>query len=135
MQVPVEPKQAPEGTMQARPQIAVSRSIAQPGRIGLSRALVICLLCAVPALSTIAKDSIYLPQSNSAHFINIASKMKVADVTVVVSQPQLAEPLVAIVLQQPEARVTRQDQLEVPDVPRVSLTVCLQHRSPPLVLA
>jgi hypothetical protein len=92
------------------------------------------LLCAVPVLSTLAKDSIYLPQSNTAHFINIAAKMKVADVVTVTSQPQIAEPLAVHRLPEPAVQITRQDELEVPAVPRVSLTVCMQHRSPPLVL-
>jgi hypothetical protein len=104
-------------------------------RLALTRVLVVFLLCAVPALSTIAKDSIYLPQSNTAHFINIAAKMKVAKVAAAITQPQIAEPLVALVRTQPEIRVWRQDQLEVPAVRKVSLTVCLQHRSPPLVLS
>jgi hypothetical protein len=107
----------------------------QTARFALTRILVLFLLCAVPVLSTIAKDNIYLPQSNHAHFVNIASKMKVADVSVVIVEPQTAEPLAAITLPQPEIRVTRPDQLEAPPVARVSLTVCLQHRSPPLNLA
>ena len=101
----------------------------------MTRALVVLLLCAVPALTTIAKDNIYLPQSNTAHFVNIAAKMKVADVPVVVSQPQLAEPLAALELSEPKIQTTRQDHLEAPPVPKVSLTVCLRHRSPPRVLA
>ena len=60
-------------------------------QFGVTRVLVLLLLCAVPILSTLAKDSIYLPTSNTAHFINIAAKMKVADAPVAVSQPQNAE--------------------------------------------
>ncbi len=104
-------------------------------QFGVTRVLVLLLLCAVPILSTLAKDSIYLPTSNTAHFINIAAKMKVADAPVAVSQPQIAEPEVAIQRPEVEVRITRQDELEVPPVPKVSLTICLQHRSPPRVNA
>jgi hypothetical protein len=104
-------------------------------QFGVTRVLVLLLLCAVPILSTLAKDSIYLPTSNTSHFINIAAKMKVADAPVAVSQPQIAEPEVAIQRPELEVRITRQDELEVPPVPKVSLTICLQHRSPPRVNA
>ncbi|HXO05658.1 MAG TPA: hypothetical protein VN884_08510 [Candidatus Sulfotelmatobacter sp.] len=104
-------------------------------RFVLPRMLVLFLLLAVPGLSTIAKDSIYLPQSNAAHFINKAAKMKLADVAVTVIAPQPAEPLVGIVLPQPEIRVERQAQLGAPPIPKVSLSICLRHRSPPFILA
>jgi hypothetical protein len=116
-----------------QPEIAARRK--QALWRALTRLLVFFLLCAVPVLSTLAKASVYLPQSNTTHFINIAAKMKVADVQVVVSQPEIAEPIAALDLPQPEIRVMRADQLEAPPVPKVSLAVCLQHRSPPLVLA
>jgi len=103
--------------------------------LGVTRAIVLLLLCAVPVLSTLAKDSIYLPQSNTAHFINIAAKMKVVDAGAPIIAPQLAEPCARLMVSRPAIRITRQDQLEVPAVAKVSLTICLQHRSPPPVLA
>jgi hypothetical protein len=103
--------------------------------IAPTRIIVFLLLCAVPILSTLAKDSAYLPQTNTAHFINVAAKMKVADAPLVVSEPQAVEPLAVLVPPEPEVAKTRQDQLEVPPVPKVSLKVCLQHRSPPVVVA
>jgi hypothetical protein len=121
--------------MQVKPKIAATGSIPRADRRGFTPFLVLLLLCAVPVLSTLAKDSIYLPQSNTAHFINIAAKMKVADVVTVTSQPQIAEPLAVRRISEPVIRITRQDELEVPAAPRVSLTVCLQHRSPPTALA
>jgi hypothetical protein len=111
----------------------------QPDRrtvpFGAARLLVLLLLCAVPILSTLAKDSIYLPKSNTVHFINIAAKMKVADAPVAISQPDIAEPLIAVQVPEPRIRTPRQDELEVPAVPKVSLKVCLQHRSPPRITA
>jgi hypothetical protein len=100
-----------------------------------TRVVVFLLLLAVPVLSTLAKDSAYLPPSNHAHFINIAAKMKVVDASAVVSAPQAVLPVVSPVLPEPQVPTKRQDQLEAPPVPKVSLKVCLQHRSPPIVLA
>jgi hypothetical protein len=96
---------------------------------------VFLLILSVPVLSTLAKDSAYLPQSNHAHFINIAAKMKAVDAPVAVNEPPAALPLVALVLPEPQVPTTRQDQLESPPVLKVSLKVCLQHRSPPIVVA
>lgn len=104
-------------------------------RFVASRVLVLLLLCAVPILSTLAKDSIYLPKSNTVHFINIAAKMKMADAPVVISQPHLSEPMMAVQRPEPQTPSTRQDELEVPPVVKVSLTICLQHRSPPRATA
>jgi hypothetical protein len=112
-----------------------SSSLKKGRRFASTRILVFLLLLAVPTLSTLAKDSAYLPQSNNAHFINIAAKMKVMDAPAVVGEPQAVLPLIALVIPEPKIPVKRQDQLEVPPVPKVSLKVCLQHRSPPIVLA
>ena len=114
---------------------AIPVSSRRTARFGATRGLVLLLLCAVPILSTLAKDSVYLPKSNTVHFINIAAKMKMADAPVVISQPQLAEPRVAIQRPEPQIPSTRQDELEVPAVVKVSLTICLQHRSPPRATA
>jgi hypothetical protein len=110
-------------------------SLSRGSRFASTRIVVLLLILAVPVLSTLAKDSAYLPQSNTAHFINIAAKMKVADAPLPVTKPQVAEPLVALVPLEPEVATTRQDELELPPVPKVSLKVCLQHRSPPIVVA
>jgi len=112
-----------------------SLSLKRDRRSASGRIVVFFLILAVPVLSTLAKDSAYLPQSNTGHFINIAAKMKVVDAPVVVSEPQVVPPLIALVLPEPEVAPTRPDQLEAPPVPKVSLKVCLQHRSPPIVLA
>ncbi|HEY0704712.1 MAG TPA: hypothetical protein VGD60_18200 [Candidatus Acidoferrales bacterium] len=121
-----------EAIVQPAEKQASKRQVAQ---LGVTKVLVLLLLCAVPILSTLAKDSIYLPKSNTVHFINIAAKMKVADAPVAISQPQMAEPIMALERPEPEIRTIRQDELEVPAVAKVSLTVCLQHRSPPRVNA
>ena len=92
------------------------------------------LLLAVAGFSTAAKNSQYYSRSNPVHFLNISSKMKVAQAPAALTANPLA--LVArFVTMQPEIRATRISKPTEPDVPSVGVTVSLQHRSPPAVLA
>jgi hypothetical protein len=92
-------------------------------------ALLALLLFAVPALSTLAKNSWYLPQSNPVHYLNIASKMQVPHVPVVLEKAPLR--LIAMLIPAPEViRSTREPDPEPPR-PSIGVTVALQHRSPP----
>lgn len=91
-------------------------------------ALLALLLFAVPALSTLAKNSWYLPQSNPVHYLNIASKMQVPHVPVVLEKAPLG-PIAKLTA--PEViRSTHDPDLEPPK-PSIGVTVTLQHRSPP----
>jgi hypothetical protein len=99
----------------------------------LTKVLIFLLLGAVGGLSTGAKNSLYYPQTNSVHFLSAASKIKVP------SSPQhvdrnLLQPVARVVASQPETRIGREEQTEAPPVQSVSVTVALQHRSPPLFL-
>ena len=93
-------------------------------------ALLALLLFAVPALSTLAKNSWYLPQSNPVHYLNIASKMQVPQVPVVLEKAPLR--LIAMLIPAPEEaiRSTHEPDPEPPK-PSIGVTVALQHRSPP----
>jgi hypothetical protein len=92
-------------------------------------ALFALLLFAVPALSTLAKNSWYLPQSNPVHYLNIASKMRVPQVAVVLNKAPL-QPI-AMLIPAPEViRSTREPDWQPPK-PSIGVTVALQHRSPP----
>jgi hypothetical protein len=92
-------------------------------------ALFALLLFAVPALSTLAKNSWYLPQSNPVHYLNIASKMRVPQVAVVLSKTPL-QPI-AMLIPAPEViRITHEPDWQPPK-PSIGVTVALQHRSPP----
>jgi hypothetical protein len=92
-------------------------------------ALLALLLFAVPALSTLAKNSWYLPQSNPVHYLNIASKMRVPQVSVVLNKAPLRP--IAMLIPAPEViRSTHEPDLEPPK-PSIGVTVSLQHRSPP----
>jgi hypothetical protein len=93
--------------------------------------VLILLLFTVPGLSTLAKDSWYLPASNPVHYLNIANKMHMPHCPVIVHQA-LLQTVAKIIPLQPVARSTRVDE---PDAPKssIGLTLSLQHRSPPPV--
>jgi hypothetical protein len=92
-------------------------------------ALLTLLVFAVPALSTLAKNSWYLPQSNPVHYLNIASKMQVPHVPVVLEKAAL-QPIAQLI---PAPEVIRSTPEPDPEAPRpsISVTITLQHRSPP----
>ena len=91
--------------------------------------LLALLLFAVPALSTLAKNSWYLPQSNPVHYLNIASKMQVPHVPVILEKAPL-RPIAKLI---PAPEVIRSTDEPDPDPPKPSIgvTVTLQLRSPP----
>jgi hypothetical protein len=92
-------------------------------------ALLALLLFAVPTFATLAKNSWYLPQSNPVHYLNIASKMQVPHVPVVLEKAPL-QPI-AMLIPAPEViRVACESDPEPPR-PSIGVTVSLQHRSPP----
>jgi hypothetical protein len=94
-------------------------------------ALLALLLFAVPTLSTLAKDSWYLPQSNPGHYLNIASKMQVPHCPIVFEKAPLE---VIAKLERPQPLVQRVPEAN-PELPKpcISVTVSVQHRSPPLL--
>lgn len=97
------------------------------------RVVILFLLFSVAGLSALAKDSIYLPRRDSAHYINIANKMNVAQSQVVVQLQRSQRPSVIVQPSRPP-RVLHLGQTEVPAItPGVSF--CLRHRSPPPLLS
>lgn len=95
----------------------------------LNRLALLLLLLAVPALSTLAKDSWYLPQTNAGHYLTGAIKMKVVHPRLLTDH----EPLLAvakIIPPQPEWPRIRRGQPEF-SVLSVGITVSPQLRSPP----
>jgi len=97
-------------------------------------AVIFLLLIAVSALSTLAKDGQYFPRTNPARHASLSTKMKVAKAPVIFAGDVLR--LVArIVPPQPIFQVTRLEQFEITPIRSISVTVSMQHRSPPLSLA
>jgi hypothetical protein len=91
----------------------------------------VMLLLAIAGFSTLAKNSQYLSRSNPAHYINISSKMKVGHLPVVIDRTPL-RPVARFIPPQPEMRIARVVEEENPALPSISVTVSLQHRSPPI---
>jgi hypothetical protein len=91
--------------------------------------LLALLLFAVPTLSTLAKESWYLPQSNPGHYLNIASKMQVRHCSIILEKTPL-EPTAKLAPPQPTTPSIREADAEPPN-PALGVTVSLQHRSPP----
>jgi hypothetical protein len=87
------------------------------------------LLLAVATLSTAAKMSWYLPQADAGHNLTASIKMEVAHSPIVFDglPPQ---PVVEVAPPLPEIRTSRPVEPE-PEIPSISVTVSLQHRSPP----
>jgi hypothetical protein len=96
-------------------------------------ALLALLLFAVPTLTTLAKTSWYLPRSNPVHYLNIASKMRVPQVAVVLNNAPLQPVAMLIPEPQQVLRSTLEPDSEPPK-PSIGVTVSLQHRSPPSAL-
>lgn len=93
------------------------------------RVAVLLLLLAVPALSTLAKDSWYLPQANTGHYLTGAIKMKVVHSRLLAGHRPLL-PVAKAVPPLPEVPKVRPSEPEL-SVPSVAVTVSLRHRSPP----
>ena len=107
------------------------------GRIGLKRLLVraavLLLLFAVAGLSTVAKNSRFLPKSYHARYLSKASKMDVVS-PITCDRPSL-KPAAEFVPPKPTFHVTQWIQPETTPLRQIGLTVSLQHRSPPPSLA
>jgi hypothetical protein len=96
---------------------------------------VLLLLVAIAGFATLAKNSQYYSKSNPAHYINIASKMKVAAVPAVIDRAPLLRHLESFTLPLPQLHVTRVVRAETPPVPSIGVSVSWQHRSPPILLS
>lgn len=97
------------------------------------RAVVVLLLCTVGGLPIAAKQSQFLPKSNPTHFLSSAAKMNVAHPLVLFFAGPAYLPAKTI---PPQAEFCESALVcsEEIDFPQISLTISLQHRSPPPVL-
>jgi hypothetical protein len=92
------------------------------------------LLVAIAGFSTLAKNSQYFSKSNPAHYINISSKMKVTVSPAVIDREPIRH-VARFIVPQPQTRMHRVVREEIPPLPAIAVTVSLQHRSPPFLLA
>jgi hypothetical protein len=99
---------------------------------------IVALLVSVTGFSTLAKNVQYLPKSNPAHFLSIASKMK-TDCSPVTVEPPPVEPRATIVpLALPSQSVTRFDRIEERETQfteRIGASISVRHRPPPISLS
>jgi hypothetical protein len=97
---------------------------------------VVTLLVFLAGFSTLAKNVQYLPKSNPAHYLSIASKMKAnSDCTVAQLKLQPTQPRSGLVIPEVVIPGFTFDPREAPFVQRFSLIACLQYRAPPITLS
>src|ERR1700747_2742930 len=97
---------------------------------------VVTLLVFLAGFSTLAKNVQYLPKSNPAHYLSIASKMKAnSDCTAAHLKLQLTQPSSRLAIPEAVLPVFSFDPWEAPFVQRISLIVGLQYRAPPITLS
>lgn len=99
-------------------------------RKSLIRIAAVVLLFLVAGLATLAKNVQYLPNSDSAHYINCATKMKAAQ-PAIEADPKPLRPVARVIPARPTFRPSRLDEPKTPPIAVIGLTVSLQHRSPP----
>jgi hypothetical protein len=121
--------------MALEPKIASMAAPDKRNRIVYVRLAIVLLLFAIAGFSTMAKNSQYYSRSNPVHFMNISSKMKVSPAPAILDRTplQLVERLVAPPQQQ--VRSFPVVEQEFPELPSISVTLSLQHRSPPSFLS
>jgi hypothetical protein len=90
----------------------------------------VLLLFLVAGLATLAKNVQYLPKSNTAHYINCATKMKAAQPALKADRKPL-RPVARVMPASPTYRPCCQNEPETPPIQLVGLTVSLQQKSRP----
>jgi len=93
----------------------------------------VLLIVAVVALSVIATHGRYQPDSDPAHFLYTAAKMKVAPPPVCIPPSTYVFP--DVLSTQPDLWTIFLQKSEKLAFRQIGLTVSLQHRSPPSLLA
>ena len=108
----------------------------KPLKIVPIRIVVVTLLVFLAGFSTLAKNVQYLPKSNPAHYLSIASKMKAdSDCTVAKIKLQPTQPSSRLMIPEAVLPVFTFDLREAPFVQRISLIVSLRYRAPPITLS
>src|SRR3984885_13796955 len=100
-------------------------------KLSLLNISIVLMLFAVAGLSTLAKNSQYFPKSNPTHYLNIASKMKVAASRIIVQRDRTS-PVANVMPPKPfiPKKHTAEEEADLPST-SVGVTVSIQHRSPP----
>jgi hypothetical protein len=101
----------------------------------LVRLATIALLLVVAGFITHAKTCWYYSPSNPVHYLSIASKAKVAHAPADFGYERPWLPVIRSVQAPPVTHSRRPDENEILPIQRISITISLQHRSPPASLA
>jgi hypothetical protein len=103
-------------------------------KIVVARIAVVMLLASLAAFSTLAKNVQYLPQSNPASYLSIASKMKTDCAPVTVEAPPVerdAISILAAIQPEPSAYFARTDSRETRPAEIAGSSVSVRRRPPP----
>ena len=103
----------------------------KPWKNMLVRLATVVLLLVVAGFTTHAKTCWYYSPSNPVHYISMASKAKVAHAPADLDQQRALEPVIRFVPIPPANDSHRENENEILPIPRISVTISLQHRSPP----
>lgn len=98
------------------------------------RMAVLFLLVMLAGLATFAKYTPYLPKTSPSHYVNNATKLKVAQSPVLHDRDPLL-PIAIVVPSRLKYRVRRTDVPVAPPIELIGLNLSRQHRSPPPTLA
>jgi hypothetical protein len=100
----------------------------------LVRPAILLLIFAIAGLTTLAKQSRYLPESNPSHYLSSATKLSMGNHPIDFLAADL-RPVAKVVPLQPEFRAFPQTTAKKLDLLQIGLVVSLQHRAPPSLLA
>jgi hypothetical protein len=96
-----------------------------------TRAVIAVLLFTVAGLATLAKNGQYYPKSNPVRNVSISTKMNLNHSLVqVAAEP--SQPVARFFRPQPPLRAVRLHSPQALQIPRISVVVSMQHRSPPV---
>jgi hypothetical protein len=102
-------------------------------RILVSTAILL-LIFAIAGLTTLAKQSRYLSESNPSHYLSSATKLCMADHPVAFLVAEV-RPVAKVIPLQPEFRAVPRATSKKLELLQIGLVVSLQHRAPPSLLA
>lgn len=103
----------------------------KPSKKMLGRLATVILLLVVAGFTTHAKTCWYCAPSNPVHYLSMTSKATIAYAPADFDQQRALEPVIRFVPLPPVSDSHRHKEYEILPMQRISITVSLQHRSPP----
>jgi hypothetical protein len=107
-------------------------------KLVVARIAVVMLLASLAAFSTLAKNVQYLPKSNPATYLSIASKMKADCGPITVEAPPVERDTISIsaaVQPEPSVSFDRSENRKVRFVEIIGLSVSVRRRPPPISIS